>query len=354
MIAILWTKPWGVEQRQIIQIVVWRDTLKERRGRRERVERRKLIDGTIKEYRYSLKPKSQTRSKTLSHLVALWQESPEWKKLKKRTQESNTRYLAHLFSDFKSAPFREIKHSHLKTIRNRVSAQRGPGAADGFCNAVGSLFGWALANGHIDINPASKIKGGLERGTLPTWTQEQADLAIAGLPRHYSRAVQFALHTSQRRGDLCAMRWSDYDGTYLTFIQQKTSSKQPEPKPLVMMVSPPLKTLLDLWKSEARGLTILEDAIGQPLKPNTLSIRLPLALQKLGLPKGLNIHGLRKLAAVNMAEQGCTPHEIMSVTGHVTLAMVQLYTKAVNQRRLSEAVVHRLYPNTKIAKTEKT
>ena len=37
----------------------------------------------------------------------------------------------------------------------------------------------------------------------------------------------------------------------------------------------------------------------------------------------MNVHGLRKLAAVKLAEAGWTTHEIAAVTGHHTLAMVE-------------------------------
>lgn len=61
----------------------------------------------------------------------------------------------------------------------------------------------------------------------------------------------------------------------------------------------------------------------------------------IGMP-GLSIHGLRKLAATALAQIGCTPHEIMAVTGHTTLAMVELYTKSVQQEGLAGSAITRL------------
>jgi hypothetical protein len=42
------------------------------------------------------------------------------------------------------------------------------------------------------------------------------------------------------------------------------------------------------------------------------------------------MHGLRKVAARDLAEAGCSVHEIMSVTGHKSLAEVERYTKAAS------------------------
>jgi integrase len=59
---------------------------------------------------------------------------------------------------------------------------------------------------------------------------------------------------------------------------------------------------------------------------------------------GLNVHGLRKLAATAtaLAEAGCTPHEIAAVTGHKSLAMVELYTRSAAQERLTLTAIGRL------------
>jgi integrase len=54
-----------------------------------------------------------------------------------------------------------------------------------------------------------------------------------------------------------------------------------------------------------------------------------------GLGAGLSLHGLRKATCWRLAEQGCTPHEIMSISGHTTLAEVTRYTEAANRIRLA-------------------
>jgi len=44
-------------------------------------------------------------------------------------------------------------------------------------------------------------------------------------------------------------------------------------------------------------------------------------------------HGLRKGGSRVMAESDCTPHEIMSVTGHTTLKEVKRYTDAYDRKK---------------------
>jgi integrase len=107
------------------------------------------------------------------------------------------------------------------------------------------------------------------RVTRSTWTREEAELAAAGLPSHLARAVILARYTGQRRGDLCAMGWTAYDGVSIQLVQLKTKA------PLVLPVHSVLKVHLDAWPRIAA--TILTNAHDRPRKPQDLSYALPAA-----------------------------------------------------------------------------
>jgi integrase len=47
---------------------------------------------------------------------------------------------------------------------------------------------------------------------------------------------------------------------------------------------------------------------------------------------GYSIHGLRKNAAVALADAGCSTMEIAAITGHKTLTMVEHYSKKRDQQ----------------------
>ena len=65
--------------------------------------------------------------------------------------------------------------------------------------------------------------------------------------------------------------------------------------------------------------------------------------------EGYSFHGLRKKAAANLAEQGCTEHEIMAITDHTTSAMVAHYTRGASQKRLAQRAIAKLSNNLRIA-----
>jgi hypothetical protein len=57
-------------------------------------------------------------------------------------------------------------------------------------------------------------------------------------------------------------------------------------------------------------------------------------------PKTFTLHGLRKLAIVQLAEAGCTDAEIQAVTGQ-SAAMVAYDRKDANTRKLSKVAQER-------------
>lgn len=310
----------------------WRKKSKPKAGR---VVRHKLADGTIKEYRYeSYKPPEVQRpGDTLWALTEAYQRAPEWFALAESTRTTYKIYLralekiGHLLAE-------SIGRRDILTLRDSIAAARGQGAATGFIRATSALFTWAVDREWVAHSPVVRIKPVPGAGHLRAWTRKEAEAAIAGLPDHLRRVVVLALYTGQRRGDLCVMGWSAYDGRAIRLVQQKTRA------PLVLPVHPALKRELDSWPKVAT--TILTNRRGGAWDPELLSHALPAALAKIGLSEGLNVHGLRKLAAANLADAGCSVHEIAAITGHASLSMVQLYTRSADQERLAGAAIVRL------------
>lgn len=265
-------------------------------------------------------------------LIAAYQRSPEWLALAKSTQTVYALYLRPLFR-VGHVPVHEWSRREILDLRDGIRRASGNGAATAFVRASSALFTWAVDREWIEHSPVTKIKS-LPLGHLRAWTREEAAAAETGLPTHLARVVVLARYTGQRRGDLCTMGWSAYDGATIRLVQQKTRA------PLVLAVHPTLKASLDAWPRVAS--TILTNARDRPWKPDDLSHSMHKALLRIGLSDDLNVHGLRKLAAAELADAGCSVHEIAAITGHRSLSMVQLYTKSADQERLASAAIVRL------------
>lgn len=304
------------------------------RAKAGRTVRHVLKDGTVKVYTYDRHERKaiERAPDSTAQLIAAYQRSPEWNGLADSTRATYTIYLRPL-SQLGHLPVESWVRRDILALRDAIAKARGNGAGTGFIRAASALFTWAVDRDWLDHTPVTRIKA-LPGGHLRAWTRVEADKAEATLPAHLARVVILARYTGQRRGDLCAMGWSAYDGATIRLIQQKTAA------PLVLPVHPMLKTRLDAWPRLAA--TILTDARNRPWKPQDLSHALPIALAKVGLSDDMNVHGLRKLAAAELADAGCSVHEIAAITGHTSLSMVQLYTRSADQERLASAAIVRL------------
>lgn len=302
----------------------------------ERVVRRTLADGTIKEYRYTKKRQRSARydPHSMAALVIAYRQSPEWRALKPSSQRNYSYYLRDL-EVYANTPVAALRRRDLLQTRNAISTTRGNGAANLFIKTAKTVLSWARENEWIEHSPADRIKL-IEGGHFPAWKPEEAAKAIAELPEHFARVAILALYTGQRRGDLVRMMWSSYDGRWITLKQEKTGAE------VAIPVHPVLQNALAEWKRRATSTHILTSEKGVPWTPNHLTELFGRAVAKIGLRPGLNLHGIRKLAAANLADAGCTAHEIAAVTGHRSLAMVQLYTASAQQRKLAEAAISRL------------
>lgn len=304
----------------------------------DRIVRRVLADGTTKTYRYSRDRKarpSRIDPRSLDALMIAYKQSPEWRGLKPASKKLYGTYLQE-FDAVGDTLAANVKRRQILRMRDVLSIKSGPGAANSFVSVAGALFSWAVNREWVEFSPATKIKP-IKGGSLPAWTREEADRAVAVLPEPLARAVLLARHTGQRRGDLTRMTWAAWDGASIRLTQAKTGA------PLVIPAHPILLAALGEWHAEpGRGLFILAQASGRPWRADHLAASLRAALTVHGFRSDISIHGLRKLAATELAEAGCSAHEIQAITGHSSLAMVEHYTRSVNQERLAGAAIIRL------------
>jgi len=208
-IARRWTGPWQTRNLRASPISRWKRGLRAK-NKGIGIERRELADGTVREYHYERKRRAPKREQTVAAVIAAWQDSPEWARLNVSTAAIYVRASQPLFCALRNIAIRKTQRRHLLMIRDTIAKERGHGAASLFCRTVSAFFSWALDRNFIDVSPATRLQRTLRRGLLPTRTEEQARRAMQELPEPTRRAVVLAYYTAQRRGDLCALRWSDY------------------------------------------------------------------------------------------------------------------------------------------------
>lgn len=234
-----------------------------------------------------------------------------------------------------------------------------PGQHNNLLKAIKPLVRYVLRHKWLPEDPLVEVKP-LEIGSHHTWNEQE----IAQYEKRWKigtrerTAFTLFLFTGQRVIDVAKMKWTDVtfwkdkegNRRATMVVQQKKGRDEKRDKTLNINCEPEVIEALDAWKETCEREKIPTDiqqhillnGIHRPFISSRLSVWMAANFDGAKLPKRCVSHGLRKAAARRLAEAGCTPHEIMSVTGHETLSEVQRYCDAADQARLQDGVARKM------------
>lgn len=270
--------------------------------------------------------------KTFKQIADLYAsaKNPEWVRLSVRSKEIYLRGLIHI-ARFNDMDIKKITRPDI--IKYRDDMYDYPGKCRVGLTAMSNVFRYAYDRGMCDGNPAANVRGLPKKKPIDAWTKIEIDKFLATAPIRLKQAVMLALYTGQRRSDLVRMRWQDYNGDTIMVRQQKTT------KELEIPVHKRLKEVLDVMpRDKSRPGFIILNVYKEKWSADGLRKAIKDHLDKIGI-KDRSVHGLRKSAAVFLAEAGCTPHQIMAITGHASFMQVAHYTIAASQKKLARSAM---------------
>jgi integrase len=258
--------------------------------------------------------------------------SPLYNKRAETTKRNYRRVLDCLRQGWGAGFLRDLQPRHVRTIRNEI-AKRSTTDADIGMSLISAL--WEFATEQLGIELDADPTHGIKRvhkvaHEHEPWPSELIERFLREARPSLRWAVKLALYTGQRRSDLVKMKWSQYDGEFIEVRQQKTGAL------LSIPCHKALRTELESMPRVAD--TILVGERGAPLTGSSLSVMVRRQLREMGV-NGYAIHGLRKNAAVELANAGCDAFEIAAITGHRTVGMVQHYAKRHDQRRRARSAM---------------
>jgi integrase len=265
---------------------------------------------------------------SMSSLAVDWYASPAFTGLRAPSQRTYRRLLENFLKDHGD---RIVAHAEPLHILKIIADMGGtPAQANALRNVLRSIFQYAFERGLRRDNPMRDVRR-LKYVKAPyrMWEEEHIEQYRAHHPSGSSArlALELLVNTSQRRGDIIRMGPQHIRNGMLHVRQQKTGEE------LRLPIHADLAAELP---TEAGHLVFLTTEAGAAFKSgNGFYNKFKGWCTQAGLPTNLSPHGLRKAAARRLAEAGCTPHEIMSITGHKTLAEVERYTRAADKTRLA-------------------
>jgi integrase len=272
---------------------------------------------------------------SVSSALAEYYNSVAWRGLGSGTQKERRTILEKFREQYGHKPLASVPKEFIVALLDSMT----PHAGKNWLKAFRHFIRWCEARKLVRSDPTWGIRVKVPKsGGFHTWTEDEisqfeAYHPVGSKPR---LALALGLYTAQRRGDVIRMGKQHIRGGVLSVRQQKTGAS------LTIPVHPQLQAILDA--TPTGHLTFLVTKTGKSYFAQDFSEMFGQWCDDAGLPDACVFHGLRKAASRRLAEAGCTAHEIMAITGHVTLSEVALYTKAVEQARMARSAMAKATP----------
>lgn len=135
-------------------------------------------------------------------------------------------------------------------------------------------------------------------------------------------AMALGLYTGQRLGDLVRLGRRFERDDLLVLVQEK--NRRNKAITAYVPVVPALRGIIDA--SPTGDLFYLVQENGQPYAKASLGNLFRQWCDEAGLHQ-CSAHGLRKACVVRLIMEGCSPHQVMAITGHQTLKEVDRYAR---------------------------
>lgn len=272
--------------------------------------------------------------RTLAWLINEYRRSPAYEALARETKKQFKYQLERMMERSGRAPIAGITAATIAASRDARAGK--PTDANKFLKCSVALFRFAVDRQWLKDNPAKGIAK-LKTPSLGfhTWTEEEAEAYERCWPVGSRERLAFDLlvYTGVRRSDVVRLgRQHTRDGE-ITITTEK-SRNMGKPVEVTITILPPLARSIN---ATATGdMTYLVTAKGTAFRKESFGTWFRAACKAAGVPG--SSHGLRKLAAVRMAQNGATEAELNAVFGWADgSGESATYIKAASRKKLARA-----------------
>jgi len=245
-------------------------------------------------------------------IIVAYRSSPEFAKLRDRSAADYARHLSKIEIVFGDLPMSALEDPRVTRDfldwRDQV-AQSSLCQADNGWKVLMRLISWARGGGLTTYRAPERVPRLYHADRSERiWTEEHLASFLAVAPDYLQRALVLALETGQRQGDLLALPWSTFDGTWIRLKQSKTGRR------VAIPVTRRLRAVLE--NTPRISPVILTNSYGRPWLQRSFQGAWSKASRKAGIQGHLTFHDLRGTAVTRLSEAECTPQEIATITGH--------------------------------------
>ena len=221
--------------------------------------------------------------------------------------------------------------------------------AQKYLTVVSTVLSDAKRNEILQKNPARMIDLPMTRRTvqrIPNMSEVQKLLdALAKEPRHYRLFYLLSMYTGCRRGELCALKWSDFtatqSGLLLTVSRSRSSvlgkgiveGTPKNGKSREIFLSSELRGILVAYKhrkqmdadKQRRKLSpyLFTDEHGKLIHPDTFTKRLRKIYESIGFPREYHLHTLRHYFVTSLLHCGVDKQTVADIVGHADTGFLE-------------------------------
>jgi site-specific recombinase XerD len=275
-------------------------------------------------------PPSMPREKTFYWLVDQYYKSEVFKRFDVLTQADKRSVLNRYCETAGSLPYAALRKEDVEASRDKRSAT--PGAADKLVKYLRALFNWAIDKKHATSNPAIGVAKINESDGWHTWTPAEVDTyrshhAVGTKAR---LALELMINIGARISDAARVGRQHESDNWLKFVAWKNRKKKSR-KVIECPITAELRTALS--STPLGDLTYLVSDQGRAFTINGLGNKMRDWCDAAGLPQ-CSSHGLRKAAAVILAENGATAPELCALFGWSKLETAEIYIREAQKRTM--------------------
>jgi integrase/recombinase XerD len=295
---------------------------------------------------------SRTASGTIDALIVTYFRSRTFTEaLAPETQRMRRNILDRFRTEHGGKRVATLESKHVATlIKDRsVHAQKN------WLKTLRGLMLFAISENYRADDPTAGVKAARpavkSRGHM-TWGAAEIDAYRArhALGTTARLAIELLLNVAARRGDAHKLGIQHVKDGRITWRPNKTARSTD--KVLSIRILPELQAALSAMPARDTSLAFVLNDYGKPFaSPAAFGNKFADWCKDAGLKpvlcadgrvRSYRAHGLRKAACKALAHAGCTGPEIMAVSGHSSLAQVQIYIDEVDRDQMADAAITKL------------
>lgn len=291
-----------------------------------------VIDGKV-----AVAEKKQTpREDTFNWLCDQYYRSQAFQRFDKATQRDKRSVLSRFCESAGELPFKKYRKDDMEASQRKRSDT--PGAADKLVKVIKSLFNWAIREKLATQNPAVGVKP-INTGSegFHTWTSGELEQFRAFYPLGTKPrlAMEIMINIGARLSDAAGIgprnETTIKGKRWLRFTVKKNRKRF---GPVTIEAPMTAELIAAIEATEIGRDAYLVTSFGKPFVTAGLGNKMRDWCNEAKLPE-CSSHGLRKAAAVDLAEKGTTAPELCAVFGWTNLRTAQIYIDKANKRTMT-------------------